>query len=421
MQSSLGVMESGFHAKTPPEQPLCNLESVFSQITQKQPFPVFCKNGHSGEWKLDGNWIRCLPKEDVCSCKLSRKTFIGKLGELVKIAFIEEISKQENNEEKLAETLEGSFLENKEVVTKQIISTGQQLAALTFHQISSHMDVNEGSSNKKQGAQNKEIQTSLAPFVQVQAWTQTEMVPPRTLVQERTQTVMVPPRTNTSCAPPSVCKAGNEQLTRSREGTSAMETFKDILLRNKICLENQEAAAEAIQNLRPPPRKQAAPSKYFPSRKQTLENPELDAVYVGMQRQDLGKARRQLAALGLDCRRVHNVHFIGVAIAEIMTDKNYKEEFERICRSFGFSILKGYNPAAAPRNSNVPDTLEKTIKKNFTQRMESLLKFRVNLTKPTTLTQFKKDPVVSFVVSKLGKADISIDLEALLAGQTNGK
>ena len=137
-----------------------------------------------------------------------------------------------------------------------------------------------------------------------------------------------------------------------------------------------------------------------------------------MKRQNLGNARRQLSALGVDCRKIHNIHFIGAAIAEIIIEKDYKETLQKVCRSYGFSILERYDPATS-RAAQVSESAKQEIRKNFKQRMATLLKYRVKLTKPATLSQFEKDPVVKFVNSKLKEANIPINAGILFAAASN--
>jgi len=207
---------------------------------------------------------------------------------------------------------------------------------------------------------------------------------------------------------------GTNSPVKPAKVTQAKTTFKDVLLRNKVPEKQQEDAAEAIESLQPPQRKYSQPSKFFPTRKQTLNNPDLDVIYSGMKRQDLGKVRRQLAALGVNCQKIHNIHFIGKAIAEFIMEKDYVEDAKRICRSFGFSVIEGYNPSAS-RATQVTETMKQEIRKNFKQRMATLLNYRVKLTKPSTFSQFEKDPVVKFVNSKLEQAKIPINTGILFA------
>jgi len=185
-----------------------DLESLISNFHDENPLPVFCKNGHLGKWKQDGDWFRCVPSQDICSCKLSKKVFISRLGDLVKAAFLKHLNKQGNNEENEEKTCLEYNSESKEAIEEQITSTGWQLAALTFHQISSESIGNRGSTSKKKkeksDAQKREIENGLAPEclhygkelvhngtqTETVQWTNTEMV------QVGTNTEKVQPWTN---------------------------------------------------------------------------------------------------------------------------------------------------------------------------------------------------------------------------------
>lgn len=83
-------------------------------------------------------------------------------------------------------------------------------------------------------------------------------------------------------------------------------------------------------------------------------------------------------------------------------------------KRFGFKTLQDYDPAK-PRNTSISASVADSIKQRFKLRMQGLLKHRFTLMDQADCQDFEQDPVTKFVMDKLKKANIAINLPSLLA------
>lgn len=229
-----------------------------------------------------------------------------------------------------------------------------------------------------------------------------------------TLTLEEPETGNSNVATDSLSPQATSRTCQPHPEETIQTTYRDILIRNNVPESQHRNAAKAIALLKPNQRERTGQPRLYPTRNQALQNKSVQPVYVLLRRQALGETRKSMSALGIDCSHIHNVHFIGSSVCELLVSSTQKDSISDCLKRFGFKTLQDYDPAK-PRNTSISASVADSIKQRFKLRMQGLLKHRFTLMDQADCQDFEQDPVTKFVMDKLKKANIAINLPSLLA------